>query len=51
MINEVQKATLIKLEKKYKINVSQFIRTAIKEKIDRDWLKLQENLIKNDCPF
>lgn len=36
MCSKIQKQTLNNLHKKYKINTSQFIRDAIKEKIERD---------------
>ena len=47
-ISEEQDSTLKKL-KDYKVNVSQFIRDAIKEKLKRDWKKIKEK--KSDCPF
>ena len=58
-ISKIQKQTLQILHKKYKINTSQFIRDAIKEKIERDNNKIFKsykefedyvNLI-NSCPF
>ena len=59
MFSKIQKKTLQTLHKKYKINVSQFIREAIKEKIERDsknifrkYKEFQKYLKKeNDCPF
>ena len=59
MISKNQKNTLQVLHKKYKINISQFIRDAIKEKILRDSdtiLKNHNDIIKyidkiNECPF
>ena len=59
MISKNQKNILQILDIKYKINVSQFIRDAIKEKIERDsknifrkYKEFQEYLKKeNDCPF
>ena len=59
MCSKIQKQTLQNLHKKYKINISQFIRDAIKEKIERDSCGILKNhkdilaLIKklNDCPF
>lgn len=58
-ITSEQKKTLRILHKKYKINVSQFIRDAINEKLQRDKLNIissfkevQEYLKQlNDCPF
>lgn len=35
----------------YDVNVSQFIRSAIKEKISRDWKSIKEKKVKNICPF
>jgi hypothetical protein len=35
----------------YGVNVSQFIRLAVKEKLQRDWKTIKESKIKNDCPF
>ena len=58
-ISKIQKQTLNNLHKKYKINTSQFIRDAIKEKIERDnklifksYKEFQEYLnIINETPF
>ena len=41
MISEKQ-AESLKTLKKYDINVSQFIRQAIKEKLQRDWKSIKE---------
>lgn len=59
MISKNQKNTLQTLGIKYNINVSQFIRDAIKEKIERDskdifrgYKEFNEYLKNNnDCPF
>jgi len=50
MISEVQ-ANSLKVLKKYNVNVSQFIRQSIKEKLQRDWkgIKEKESRIK-DAP-
>jgi hypothetical protein len=48
-ISEVQKATLDKLRSK-KIKVSQFVRDAISEKIQREYLQLIEKP-KEKAPF
>ena len=48
MITEIQANSLNKL-KDYNVNVSQFIRQAIKEKIKRDWKTIKEPNIKT--PF
>ena len=59
MISKNQKNTLQTLDTKYNINVSQFIRDAIKEKIVNDskdifrrYKELNEYIKKeNECPF
>lgn len=35
----------------YGVNVSQFIRTAIAEKIKRDWKEIQAKKVKYKIPF
>lgn len=47
---ETQMNSLQVLES-YGVNVSQFIRLAVKEKLQRDWKQIKEPKIKNDCPF
>lgn len=37
--------------KQYNVNISQFIRTAIKEKLAKDWKNIKEKKQKNTCPF
>jgi len=49
--NNIQKETLAKLKTIYKIDISAFIRIAIKEKIERDYCFLKEKISKKDCPF
>lgn len=49
-ISKVQKKTLDKLKSR-KHKISDFIRIAIKEKIERDYSKLKENPKKEYCPF
>ena len=49
-ITETQDYTLQKI-KSYNVNVSQFIRDAIKEKIDRDFATLKPKIKKEYCPF
>lgn len=49
-ITETQYETLLKLDS-YKINVAQFIRDAIAEKIKREYSDLLPKLTKNYCPF
>lgn len=47
---EIQMNSLNVLES-YGVNVSQFIRLAVKEKLQRDWKTIKEPKIKNKCPF
>jgi len=49
-ITETQHNTLKKLDS-YQINVADFIRTAIQEKIRRDYEFLIPKVKKSDCPF
>jgi post-segregation antitoxin (ccd killing protein) len=35
----------------YGVNISQFIRTAIAEKIKRDWKEIREKKVKTKIPF
>lgn len=49
-LSREQKETLNKL-KSYGFDVSQFIRLAIKEKIERDYKKLKPKTKKEYCPF
>lgn len=37
--------------KKYRVNINDFIRSAISEKIKKDWPEIKESRIKNNCPF
>ena len=48
MISDVQKESLHIL-KSYNVNVSAFIRDAIKEKIKQDWKEIRKP--KNNCHF
>lgn len=48
--NKVQFNSLQKL-KQYDVNISQFIRIAIKEKIKRDWKVIKEEKNKEKLPF
>lgn len=41
MISEIQSESLVKL-KEYDVNVSQFIRQSIKEKLKRDWKMIKQ---------
>lgn len=50
-LNLHQKEALNELKHKYKIDISQFIRLAIQEKIKRDYSLLIEKEKKSDCPF
>lgn len=44
-------AEYLKTLESYDVNVSQFIRQAIKEKIARDWKGIKERKNKIKCPF
>jgi len=48
--SETQSKSLDILESKG-VNISHFIRLAIKEKINRDWKNIRETKIKSKCPF
>ena len=50
MISDIQ-AESLKVLQNYNVNVSQFIRQAIKEKINRDWKSIKETKPKQNCPF
>jgi post-segregation antitoxin (ccd killing protein) len=50
MISKIQKESLNKL-RQYDVNVSKFIRSAIKEKIKRDWPKIKEKKERVKLPF
>ena len=49
-ISETQHQTLVKM-KSYNVDVSEFIRQAIKEKIDREYEQLKPKPEKIYCPF
>lgn len=49
-VSEIQYKSLKILESKG-VNVSQFIRLAIKEKINRDWKTIKIKEKKDVCPF
>lgn len=49
-ISKTQKLTLEKLKFR-RVKVSEFIRIAIKEKIQRDYPLLKEKEVKIKCPF
>ena len=50
MISEKQNESLNRLIN-YDVNVSQFIRSAIKEKLQRDWKHIKEAKNKIKAPF
>jgi len=50
MISESQHKSL-EILKSYNVNISQFIRQAIKEKLHRDWKTIKENKDKLKIPF
>ena len=41
----------LKILKSYNINISEFIRQAIKEKLQKDWKHIKEPKQKDICPF
>ena len=47
---ETQRKSLQKLEN-YGVNVNQFIRQAVKEKINRDWKQIKEEKERIRLPF
>ena len=47
---EKQHQSLITLDN-YGVNVNQFIRQAVKEKLQRDWKTIKESKNKEYCPF
>jgi post-segregation antitoxin (ccd killing protein) len=49
-ISKEQKQTLDKL-KKYNVNVAQFVRNAIKEKLERQKAEIINNYKNLECPF
>jgi hypothetical protein len=46
-----QQSESLAILKSYNVNLSQFIRAAIKEKLNRDWKCIKENKNKTYCPF
>ena len=46
-----QKYNSLQVLKSYNVNTSQFIRQAIKEKLQRDWKSIKEQRNKEYCPF
>jgi len=48
-ITETQHQTLVKMQS-YNVDVADFIRNAISEKIKREYKDLMPK-VKNDCPF
>lgn len=46
-----QQAQSLAILKSYNVNVSQFIRAAIKEKLKRDWKTIKEKKERTYCPF
>lgn len=49
-ITKQQKESL-KILENYGVDVSQFIRLAVSEKLKRDWKSIKEKKQKSDCPF
>lgn len=50
LISEKQKESLNKL-KDYDVNINRFIRSAIKEKIQREWKSIKEKKERIKLPF
>lgn len=48
---EFQDETLKKMKHKYHIDVANFIRQAITEKLGRDYKSIIEKIKEPDCPF
>ena len=46
-----QQKESLKILESYNINVNQFIRSAIKEKLAREWKIIKEKKLDNYCPF
>lgn len=49
-VSKEQKNSL-KVLKSYGVDISDFIREAIKQKIKSDWKEIKELNTKKDCPF
>ena len=45
-----QKQAFETLEK-YNVNVNNFVRIAVREKLQREWKSIKESKPKDDCPF
>ena len=46
-----QQQNAFKVLEQHNVNVNQFIRAAIKEKLQKDWKSIKENKPKESCPF
>lgn len=46
-----KQAESLAILKSYDVNLSQFIRAAIKEKLQRDWKQIKESKQTIKCPF
>ena len=46
-----QQFNSLQVLKSYNVNTSQFIRQAIKEKLQREWKSIKEQYNKEYCPF
>ena len=49
-LTETQR-NILRILKSYNVNISQFIRTAIKEKLDKDWKQIKEKKDNFKYPF
>ena len=47
----LQQKQALEILVKYNVNVNDFIRSAIKEKIKREWKSIKESKNKESCPF
>lgn len=47
----LQQKNSLKTLEKYGVNVNDFIRIAVKEKLQRDWKMIKEKNVKQNCPF
>ena len=46
-----QQQNAFKVLEQHNVNINQFIRAAIAEKLKRDWKTIKENKTKEYCPF
>ena len=46
-----QQQSAFKTLQSYGVNINQFIRSAVKEKLQREWKSIKEEKNKTKCPF